>query len=103
MIGINKALELQTGVNSGVGFAVASNTIRQVVPYLIEDGKFVYPYLGMSAVEEISLAMQQALQPAAGHGRLCGQRGAGRAERPGRAEGRLGAAHRPARWRATAT
>ena len=61
VIGINKALESQTGVNSGVGFAVASNTVRQVVPYLIKDGKFVYSYLGLSAQEEISLAMQQAL------------------------------------------
>jgi len=49
------------GQNSGVGFAIASNTIRQVVPYLIKDGKFVYPYLGMSAQEEISLALQKAL------------------------------------------
>ncbi len=61
VIGINKALESQTGVNSGVGFAIASNTIRQIVPYLIKDGKFIYPYLGMSAQEEISLAMQRAL------------------------------------------
>ncbi len=61
VIGINKALESQTGVNSGVGFAIASNTVRQVVPYLITDGKFIYPYLGLSAQEEISLGMQQAL------------------------------------------
>jgi 2-alkenal reductase len=61
VIGINKALESQTGVNSGVGFAIASNTVRQVVPYLIQTGHFVYPYLGMSAQEEITLSEQQAL------------------------------------------
>jgi len=61
VIGINKALESQTGVNSGVGFAVASNTVRQIVPYLIQNGHYVYPYLGMSAQEDISLALAQQL------------------------------------------
>jgi len=61
VIGINKALESQTGVNSGVGFAVASNTVRQIVPYLIQNGHYVYPYLGMTAQEDISLALAQQL------------------------------------------
>src|SRR5258708_8232156 len=61
VIGINKALESQTGVNSGVGFAVASNTARQIVPYLIQNGRYVYPYLGMNAQEDISLALAQQL------------------------------------------
>ncbi len=61
VIGINKALESQTGVNSGVGFAVASNTVRQIVPYLIQTGHYVYSYLGMSAQEDISLALAQQL------------------------------------------
>jgi S1-C subfamily serine protease len=61
VIGINKALESQTGVNSGVGFAVASNTVRQIVPYLIQNGHYVYPYLGMNAQEDISLALAQQL------------------------------------------
>ncbi len=61
VVGINKALESQTGVNSGIGFAVASNTVRQIVPYLIQNGKYVYPYLGMTAQEDISLALAQTL------------------------------------------
>jgi S1-C subfamily serine protease len=61
VIGVNKALESQTGVNSGVGFAVASNTLRQIVPYLIQSGKYIYPYLGMSAQEDISLELAQQL------------------------------------------
>jgi len=61
VIGINKALESQTGVNSGVGFSIASNTVRQIVPYLIQNGKYIYPYLGMSAQEEISLELAQTL------------------------------------------
>jgi 2-alkenal reductase len=62
VVGVNKAIESQTGVNSGVGFAIASNTVRQIVPYLIEEGRFVYPYLGMSSSrEEITLALQERL------------------------------------------
>ena len=61
VIGINKALESQTGVNSGIGFAVASNTVRQIVPYLIQNGHYVYSFLGMSAQEEISLALAHQL------------------------------------------
>ncbi len=61
VIGINKALESQTGVNSGVGFSIASNTVRQIVPYLIQNGRYVYPYLGMGAQEEISLQLARTL------------------------------------------
>jgi S1-C subfamily serine protease len=61
IIGINKALESQTGVNSGVGFAIASNTVRQIVPYLIQNGRYVYPYLGLTAQEEVSLELAQTL------------------------------------------
>ncbi len=62
VIGVNKAIESQTGVNSGVGFAIAANTVRQVVPYLIADGRFVYPYLGVSTLPELSLGLQDVLQ-----------------------------------------
>ena len=59
VIGVNKALESETGFNAGIGFAVASNTVKQVVPYLIKDGKFVYPYLGIRALDELSLSAQE--------------------------------------------
>ncbi len=61
VIGVNRAIATESGVNSGVGYAVASNTIRQIVPFLIRDGKFVYPYLGMTSLSEISLALQEEL------------------------------------------
>ncbi len=63
VIGVNKALESEvTGLNTGIGFAVASNTVKQIVPYLIKDGKFVYPYLGVRALDEISLLAQETLK-----------------------------------------
>jgi 2-alkenal reductase len=62
VIGVNKAIEPSDfGANSGVGFAVASNTVRQIAPYLIEDGAFVYPYLGISSLDDISLSLQEEL------------------------------------------
>ena len=61
VVGVNRMIESLTGVNSGVGFAVASNTVKQVVPYLIKDGKFVYSYLGLTGLQELSLTMQEVL------------------------------------------
>lgn len=61
VIGINAQIDTETGTNSGVGFAIASNTVRQVVPYLIADGEFVYSYLGVTSQEEISLFLQDEL------------------------------------------
>ena len=69
VIGVNKAIESADGSrsNSGVGFAVASNTVKQIVPYLIQDGEFVYPYLGISSPHEMSLSLQEQLAlPTAG-------------------------------------
>lgn len=56
VIGVNRAIETtsstSTGVptNSGVGFAVASNIIKRVVPVIIKTGKYDYPYLGISSI-----------------------------------------------------
>jgi S1-C subfamily serine protease len=61
VIGVNKALESQTGVNSGVGFAVASNTLKRIIPALIESGKFQYPFLGMSSTDGLTLVQQKSL------------------------------------------
>ena len=55
VIGVNRAIETTnfsaTGqpLNSGVGFAVSSNIISGVVPVIIKDGKYDYPYLGISS------------------------------------------------------
>jgi len=61
VIGVNKAIESETGVNSGVGFAIASNTVKQIVPELIQNGRFRYSYLGISSMPELSLALQEKL------------------------------------------
>lgn len=45
----------------GVGFAVSSNLAQRIVPFLIEEGKFTYPYLGISSLGELTLVEQEAL------------------------------------------
>jgi S1-C subfamily serine protease len=61
VIGVNSAIRT-TGytdngepVNSGIGFAISVNTVKRIVPSLIENGKFDYPYLGLSALDDLPL------------------------------------------------
>ena len=48
VIGINTQIVSNTGNFSGVGMAVPVNIARRVVPSLIENGDFNYPWLGVS-------------------------------------------------------
>jgi S1-C subfamily serine protease len=65
VVGINRAIiaNSTTGesTNSGVGFAVNIDIVKRVVPELIENGKYDYPYLGITSQEEITLLMAEAL------------------------------------------
>jgi S1-C subfamily serine protease len=48
VIGINSAIFSTTGQFAGVGFAIPSNTIAQVVPSLITTGSYQHPWLGIA-------------------------------------------------------
>ncbi|MFH1927628.1 MAG: trypsin-like peptidase domain-containing protein [Chloroflexota bacterium] len=48
VIGINTAINSEGGTNSGVGFAVPVNTIKRVIPRLISEGYYPYPWLGIT-------------------------------------------------------
>lgn len=54
VVGINFAIRTDertpfgTGVNSGVGFAIPILVAERVIPALIEEGEFVYPFLGIA-------------------------------------------------------
>ncbi len=56
VIGVNAAIRSQSGVNSGIGFAIPVNTVARVVPQIIETGEVRYPYLGISAQTDFSMA-----------------------------------------------
>lgn len=68
VIGINRAIQTSgvtsTGdpVNTGIGFAVSINIVKRVVPFLISQGYYDYPYLGLSCRPEISLIEQEILE-----------------------------------------
>lgn len=66
VIGVNRAIrtnEEGNGVlsNSGIGFAVPIDIVKRVVPYLIRDGKYDYPYLGIVSRENLMLVEKEAL------------------------------------------
>ena len=50
VIGINTAIQSDTGVFSGIGFAIPSNTIKKIVPALIKDGHFKHVWIGISGI-----------------------------------------------------
>lgn len=50
VIGINTAIFSNTGVYSGVGFAIPSNTISKVANSLIQTGSYRHPYIGIVGV-----------------------------------------------------
>lgn len=68
VVGINRAIQT-TGtsvqgeaVNSGIGFAVSINIVKRVVPYLIKDGHYDYPYMGISSTSlDLTLDVWKAL------------------------------------------
>jgi putative serine protease PepD len=48
VVGVTSQIESDGGGNEGVGFAVPSNTISQVVSILVKGEKVTHPYLGVS-------------------------------------------------------
>jgi len=67
VIGINRAIRTDasntTGepINSGIGFAIPGSLIKRVVPVLIEKGKYDYPYLGITSIDELPISQVDAL------------------------------------------
>lgn len=57
VIGVNTAYDPDA---SGVGFAVPVNTVKRVVPKLITDGRYAYPWLGISGTD-LSLDLVEAM------------------------------------------
>ncbi|MGD9532664.1 MAG: trypsin-like peptidase domain-containing protein [Candidatus Nitrosocosmicus sp.] len=51
LIGINTAIFSNTGVYSGIGFAIPSNFLAKIVPELIKVGHFEHPYIGVNGFD----------------------------------------------------
>ncbi len=56
VIGVNTAIETTGYGNMGIGFAVPVNTVRRIVPHLITEGTYHYPYLGITSRSQLTLA-----------------------------------------------
>lgn len=54
LVGMNTAIAnpSQTGENTGVGFSIPVNTIKRVVPELLEHGRIIRPVIGIASAYE---------------------------------------------------
>jgi S1-C subfamily serine protease len=69
VIGVPSDIASMSGSSSGVGFAIPSAIVQQVVPALIKSGRYEHPYLGVTFVSMFpDIAASMGLSP--------GQRGA---------------------------
>ena len=60
VVGVNTAIITPTGGSVGIGFAIPSNTVREIVAQLKAHGKVTRGFLGVTA-QEITPAMAKAL------------------------------------------
>jgi 2-alkenal reductase len=58
VIGVNSAIRTTTGVNSGVGFSIPVNAVRQIIPVLIEKGEYIYSFMGVQ-IQSLNLNLQE--------------------------------------------
>jgi S1-C subfamily serine protease len=68
VVGVNQSIRTEnvdqtTGnaVNSGVGFSLSINLVKRVAEALINNGKYEYPYLGISSRDDLPLEVIDAL------------------------------------------
>ena len=47
VVGMNTAILSETGQFSGIGFAIPSDTIAREVPFIIAEGEYKHPYMGI--------------------------------------------------------
>ncbi len=75
LIGMNTAIASSTGENTGVGFAIAVDTVRRVVPQLISTGKVTRPEAGISRVYQAEQGLVIATLTPGGPAERAGLRG----------------------------
>ena len=68
VIGVNTAIRSATGLNSGIGFAVPVNTVKRIVPQILENGVVQYPSIRVSTTPEIPTLPSNSTCP---YGKAC--------------------------------
>lgn len=65
VVGVNRAIiannSFGESTNAGVGFAVTVDIVKRVVPSLIQNGSYDYPYLGVTSQSEMTLLLAEQL------------------------------------------
>lgn len=67
VIGINRAIydettsAFESASYSGIGFAIPIDIVKRVVPYLISEGSYDYPYLGISSLDGLTMDEIEAM------------------------------------------
>jgi S1-C subfamily serine protease len=59
VIGVTTLIFSNSGTNAGVGFAVPVDTVKRVVPSLIETGRYADPWLGIQGTSITSLLAEE--------------------------------------------
>jgi S1-C subfamily serine protease len=72
VIGVNTIIFTNSGFSSGVGLAIPVNTVKRVVPELIETGRFAHPWLGISGYS-INFELAEVLDLPVDRGVLVGE------------------------------
>ncbi|MHC1586854.1 MAG: trypsin-like peptidase domain-containing protein [Candidatus Hecatellaceae archaeon] len=69
VVGVNTAIVSPTGAFAGIGFAIPSNTVKQVVPDLIARGYHPHPWVGVKGLD-VTPALAKKLNLPVEHGFL---------------------------------
>jgi len=63
VVGVNTAIQSETGTFTGIGFAIPSDTVKREIGDLIENGDYRHPWLGVSALDvDLSIADAMGLE-----------------------------------------
>ena len=74
-VGMNTAIASQSGENTGVGFSIPANTIKRVVPELIQSGRVTRPDIGITRVYQTDRGLMIARMTPGGPAEQAGLQG----------------------------
>ncbi len=60
VVGVNAAIQSETGTFTGIGFAIPSDTVKREIDALIETGGYKHPWLGVTVLE-VNIAIADAI------------------------------------------
>jgi S1-C subfamily serine protease len=60
VVGVNTAIQSETGTFTGIGFAIPSDTVKREIGDLIATGDYKHPWLGVSGVN-VNIAIAEAI------------------------------------------